>query len=90
MFLQLGSCSSAAPFLKVTKAVRVKTLTYHAGKQLVLARTWKDIRASAMGLLMCHPKKRVHTQLTVTQVPEGEKKKSNWVGWGRLTAKPHL
>lgn len=31
-----------APFLKVNKAVLVKILTYHEGKELVLAGRWKE------------------------------------------------
>lgn len=80
-----------APFPNVNKVVLAQIQIYRGGKGLVLAGRLKDKQIRGFSnLLMRHHKIQVHTQLTVTQIPWGERgialggKKKN------LNAKPHL
>lgn len=63
-----------APFPNVNKVVLAQIQIYRGGKGLVLAGRLKDKQIRGFSnLLMRHHKIQVHTQLTVTQIPWGER-----------------
>lgn len=72
-----------APFLQVNKAVLVRTLTYHEGKELVLAGRQKDEQIQGISDLITNMSPQnmgLHTARSDSN-PQG---KSDWQGAGGI------